>query len=104
MIDYAEIYTGKRREAQYGSLGSVMTEFAVIPSLTIPLALRYPDEFGCSARGERIGKSSASYAYEIQNLAGEVAIAGRIVLVVTVLVGNKLELPSEFRIALERAL
>ncbi len=39
VIDYDELYTGKRREAQYGSLWSVMTKFMVIPSLTIPLAV-----------------------------------------------------------------
>lgn len=39
VIDYDELYTGKRREAQYGALWSVMTKFMVIPSLTIPLAV-----------------------------------------------------------------
>ena len=39
MIDYDELLTGKRREAQYGGLWSIMTKFAVIPSLTIPLAV-----------------------------------------------------------------
>jgi GPH family glycoside/pentoside/hexuronide:cation symporter len=39
VIDYDELITGKRREAQYGGLWSIMTKFAVIPSLTIPLAV-----------------------------------------------------------------
>jgi GPH family glycoside/pentoside/hexuronide:cation symporter len=39
VIDYDELLTGKRREAQYGGLWSIMTKFAVIPSLTIPLAV-----------------------------------------------------------------
>jgi GPH family glycoside/pentoside/hexuronide:cation symporter len=39
VIDYDELYTGKRREAQYGALWSIMTKFAVIPSMSIPLAI-----------------------------------------------------------------
>jgi GPH family glycoside/pentoside/hexuronide:cation symporter len=39
VIDYDELYTGKRREAQYGALWSVMTKFVVIPSMSIPLAI-----------------------------------------------------------------
>jgi len=39
VIDYDELITGKRREAQYGGLWSIITKFAVIPSLTIPLAV-----------------------------------------------------------------
>ena len=39
VIDYDELLTGKRREAQYGGLWSITTKFAVIPSLTIPLAV-----------------------------------------------------------------
>jgi len=68
------------------------------------LALRYPDEFTCSARVEKIGRSSASYAYEIRTLQGEVAIVGRIVVVSTDMLGNKTPLPADFRAALENAL
>jgi YbgC/YbaW family acyl-CoA thioester hydrolase len=68
------------------------------------LALRYPDEFTCSARVEKIGNSSASYAYEIRNLAGELAISGRIVAVATDPSGNKTPIPAELRTALEAAL
>ncbi|MBW2279311.1 MAG: MFS transporter [Deltaproteobacteria bacterium] len=39
VIDYDELYSGKRREAQFGSLWSVMTKFIVIPSMSIPLAI-----------------------------------------------------------------
>ena len=68
------------------------------------LALRYPDEFTCSARVEKIGNSSASYAYEIRNLAGELVIKGRIVAVATDLAGNKTPIPPELRALLEGAL
>lgn len=39
VIDYDELYTGKRREAQYGALWSIMAKFMVIPSMSIPLAI-----------------------------------------------------------------
>lgn len=39
VIDYDELYTGKRREAQYGALWSIMTKFMVIPSMSVPLAI-----------------------------------------------------------------
>jgi len=39
VIDYDELHTGKRREAQYGGLWSIMTKFTVIPSMSIPLAI-----------------------------------------------------------------
>ncbi len=39
VIDYDELYTGRRREAQYNGLWSVMTKFTVIPSMAIPLAI-----------------------------------------------------------------
>jgi MFS family permease len=39
VIDYDELYTGKRREAQYNGLWSVMTKFTVIPSMAVPLAV-----------------------------------------------------------------
>ena len=68
------------------------------------LALRYPDEFTCSARVEKIGTTSATYAYEIRNLEGELAIRGRIVAVTTDVVGNKTPLPPELRATLEQAL
>jgi GPH family glycoside/pentoside/hexuronide:cation symporter len=39
VIDYDELYTGKRREAQYGALWSIMSKFTVIPSASIPLSV-----------------------------------------------------------------
>jgi GPH family glycoside/pentoside/hexuronide:cation symporter len=39
VIDYDELYTGRRREAQYNGLWSVMTKFTVIPSMAVPLAI-----------------------------------------------------------------
>ncbi len=39
VIDYDELYTGKRREAQYGALWSIMQKFVIIPSMSIPLAI-----------------------------------------------------------------
>ena len=39
VIDYDELYTGRRREAQFGALWSIMTKFMVIPSMSVPLAV-----------------------------------------------------------------
>ena len=39
VIDYDELKTGKRREAQYGALWSLMMKFTVIPSMAVPLAV-----------------------------------------------------------------
>lgn len=39
VIDYDELYTGKRREAQYGALWAFATKFVVIPSASVPLAV-----------------------------------------------------------------
>jgi GPH family glycoside/pentoside/hexuronide:cation symporter len=39
VIDYDELYTGKRREAQYGALWAIATKFAVIPSASIALSV-----------------------------------------------------------------
>ncbi len=68
------------------------------------LALRYADEFTCSARVEKLGTTSATYAYEIRTLAGELAISGRIVAVTTDMTGSKTPLPAELREMLQRAL
>ncbi len=68
------------------------------------LALRYPDEFTCSARVEKVGHSSVSYGFEIHNLAGELAISGRIVAVTVDAAGVKTPLPAELRARFERAL
>jgi GPH family glycoside/pentoside/hexuronide:cation symporter len=39
VIDYDELHTGRRREAQYGSFRSIVTKLVVIPSAAIPLAV-----------------------------------------------------------------
>lgn len=39
VIDYDELYSGKRREAQYGGAWSVISKFVGIPSLSVPLAI-----------------------------------------------------------------
>jgi GPH family glycoside/pentoside/hexuronide:cation symporter len=39
VIDYDELYTGKRREAQYGALWALMFKFTMIPSASVPLAI-----------------------------------------------------------------
>jgi GPH family glycoside/pentoside/hexuronide:cation symporter len=38
VIDYDELHTGKRREAQYGAFWSIATKLIVIPGAAIPLA------------------------------------------------------------------
>lgn len=39
VIDYDELHTGKRREAQFSSLWSIIPKFALIPGAAIPLAI-----------------------------------------------------------------
>jgi GPH family glycoside/pentoside/hexuronide:cation symporter len=39
VIDYDELYTGKRREAQYGAFWSMLPKFVAIPSAAIPIAI-----------------------------------------------------------------
>lgn len=39
VIDYDELYTGKRREAQYTAFWSMLPKFVAIPSAAIPLAI-----------------------------------------------------------------
>jgi acyl-CoA thioester hydrolase len=68
------------------------------------LALRFQDEFICSARVAHVGNTSASYAYEIRNLAGQVCIVGKIAVVATDGLGRKIPLPPALRGALEKAL
>jgi acyl-CoA thioester hydrolase len=66
--------------------------------------LRYPDEFTCSARVAHVGNRSASYAYEIRNLAGEVCIVGKIVAVAVDAAGQPIPLPTRLRAVLEKGL
>ena len=39
IIDYDELHTGKRREAQYSSFWSIIPKFVAIPSAAVPLAI-----------------------------------------------------------------
>ncbi len=39
VIDYDELHTGQRREAQYGALWAFITKFTVILSMSVPLAI-----------------------------------------------------------------
>ncbi|UCE86629.1 MAG: MFS transporter [Deltaproteobacteria bacterium] len=39
IIDYDELHTGRRREAQYASLWSIVPKFVAIPSAALPLAV-----------------------------------------------------------------
>jgi YbgC/YbaW family acyl-CoA thioester hydrolase len=68
------------------------------------LALRFQDEITCSARVAHVGNTSASYAYEIRNLAGEVAIVGKIAVVAVDGLGRPMPLPPPLRSALEKGL
>ena len=107
-LRYFEIAEHGLMRALFGGLGggpdkSSFSMPRVHVEADYKLALRYPDEFTCSARVEKIGNTSVTFAYEIRNLAGEVAIVGRIAAVATDLAGEKMPLPAEFRAALERA-
>jgi GPH family glycoside/pentoside/hexuronide:cation symporter len=39
VIDYDELYTGKRREAQYSAFWSMLPKFVAIPSAAVPIAV-----------------------------------------------------------------
>jgi GPH family glycoside/pentoside/hexuronide:cation symporter len=39
VIDYDQLYSGRRREAQYGSAWSFVTKFTAVPSAAVPLAV-----------------------------------------------------------------
>jgi glycoside/pentoside/hexuronide:cation symporter, GPH family len=39
VIDYDELYTGRRREAQYAGFWSILPKLAAIPSAALPIAL-----------------------------------------------------------------
>lgn len=39
VIDYDELHCGKRREAQFGALWSIIPKFALIPGAAVPLAV-----------------------------------------------------------------
>ncbi len=63
--------------------------------------LRYPDEFDCTVRVERIGRTSVTYGYEIVRLDGVRCIRGRIVAVALGPDGQPLGIPAAVRSRLE---
>jgi len=60
-------------------------------------ALRYPDEFDCTARIAEVGRSSLRWEYEIVRTDGVRAITGRIVAVAVGEDGRSMEIPVELR-------
>lgn len=68
--------------------------------------LRYPDEFECTARIERIGRSSVTYGFEARRTSNqELCLSGRIVAAAMSLEdGTSMPLPDGFRAMLEQAL
>jgi acyl-CoA thioester hydrolase len=66
-------------------------------------ALRYPDEFTCSARVATVGRGSVTFAYEVRRPDGTLCIVGKIVGATVDATGRPMPLPDDFRAALERA-
>jgi YbgC/YbaW family acyl-CoA thioester hydrolase len=66
--------------------------------------LRFPEEFDCTARVDRVGGASVRFGFEIRNLAGERCITGVVVAVAVGPDGRSMPLPARFRAALEKAL
>jgi YbgC/YbaW family acyl-CoA thioester hydrolase len=66
--------------------------------------LRYPDEFDCSARVERVGTGSVTFAYEVRRTDGILCITGRIVAAAVDPTGRSIPLPDALRDALTGAL
>lgn len=60
-------------------------------------ALRYPDEFDCTCRLVRVGRSSVTWEYEIVRTDGVRAITGRIVAAAIGEDGRTMEIPADFR-------
>lgn len=65
--------------------------------------LRYPDEFDCSARADRVGNGSVTFAYEVRRTDGVVCITGRIVAAAVDPGGRPIPLPDDLRDALAGA-
>jgi acyl-CoA thioesterase FadM len=67
--------------------------------------LGYPDEFECTARVARVGRSSVTYGFRARRPGGgELLLEGRIVAVAVGADGRSTPLPQELRAALETAL
>lgn len=66
--------------------------------------LGYPDEFECTARVARVGRSSVTYGFRATRPgAGELLLEGRIVAVAVGADGRSTPLPEALRSALEAA-
>ena len=66
-------------------------------------ALGYPDEFECTARIIRVGRSSLTYGYEARRPDGEVCLVGKIVAVTLDKHGAVIPLPDALRTVVEGA-
>jgi len=66
--------------------------------------LGYPEEFECTARVARVGRSSVTYAFQARRPGGgELLLEGRIVAVAVGADGRSVPLPDDLRAALEEA-
>ncbi len=64
-------------------------------------ALRYPEEFDCTARVVGVGRTSVRWEYEIVKTDGVRAITGKIVAVAVGPDGRPMEVPDSLREKLE---
>ena len=67
-------------------------------------ALRYPEEFDCTARVLALGRSSVTLGYEVRRVDDVLCIVGRIVAASVDLGGRTIPLPDAFREKLATAL
>ena len=67
-------------------------------------ALRYGDEFACTARIVGVGRTSITFGFEAHNSSGDVCLDGRIVAVAVGDDGRSMPLPKEFRAVLVAAM
>ena len=65
--------------------------------------LGYPDEFECTARVEKVGRTSVTYGFCATRPDGELCLEGRIVGVAVDSDGNPMVLPDPVRAVLEAA-
>jgi YbgC/YbaW family acyl-CoA thioester hydrolase len=92
------------------ALGAALSRGFALPRVHVEAdyksGLRYPDEFECTARIERIGRSSVTYAFEAHRTSNaELCLSGRIVAAAMSLEdGTSMPLPATFRAMLEQAL
>jgi acyl-CoA thioester hydrolase len=92
------------------ALGAALSRGFALPRVHVEAdyrsGLRYPDEFECTARIERIGRSSVTYGFEAHRSSDrELCLSGRIVAAAMSLEDSvSMALPADFRAMLERAL